>query len=82
MSWRGNIGRNRKWKRWLKLSFHGRGVMAWQEEETGRVRVMKNFGPGSKKYLRQLTNRKVRRELEVSSGGAFKRRQEFWWALW
>lgn len=75
---------NRK-KRLLKTyretkNAYGSGV--WFNERKGRyVKYTASNTPGYTKFLRRLSNRKVRRAKDIGNYGAYKKQYDYWWTL-
>ena len=84
MSWKRAKDRNFKLKRLREHARQSRDHAIWVErdEATGRWRVFVCYSQGTKKYLRQRTNRRVRHAPCVASGSQFKKFREFWCDIW
>jgi hypothetical protein len=58
----------------------GSGV--WFDEQTGRyVKYSGSNTPGYTKYLRRMSNRKVRRAKDIGNHSNYKKYYDYWWIL-
>lgn len=82
MAWK--QAQNRK-KRLLKLyneTKNSYGAGAWFDEKAGCYRRYSACRtPGYTKYLRRLSNRKVRKSKDVHRHGDYKKLYDYWWTL-
>lgn len=52
------------------------------DEDKGRyVRYSPSNTPGYTKFLKKVSNRKIRKSKDVVNHGAYKRQYDYWWAL-
>jgi hypothetical protein len=80
MGWKRAKDRNLKIQR---LREHARqtgerAILVERDEKTGRWRVDTVYSQGTKKFLRHITNMRVRHTPDVGSGSQFKKISEFW----
>lgn len=75
---------NRK-KRLLKTynaTKHGYGAGVWLDDCTGCYRKYHACRTsGYTKYLRRLSNRKVRKSKDIYNYGAYRKLYDYWWTL-
>ena len=55
------------------------GYASWYDESRGFWRRI--YAPRRGKYLRKLSNRKVRRTRYIPNGSLYKRNFDYWWEL-
>lgn len=59
---------------------YGAGV--WFDENSGRyIKYHACRTPGYTKYLRRMSNRKVRRAKDVGNHSDYKKLYDYWWIL-
>lgn len=59
----------------------GRGGV-WFDEDTGRFRkYTASNTPGLAKYLRRVSNKKVRKSNDPGNYAAYRRQFDYWWDL-
>lgn len=83
MSYRRSKERNRRLKKLYEETKHSYGSGAWYDEEKGRyIRYYPSSSTGYTKYLRRISNRKIRRMKEMSLKGCqYKKAFDYWWTL-
>ena len=56
---------------------------AWYDEKKKTYRKMESSKESArKKYLRKVSNRKVRRSKDVPNGNKYRRFFDYWWELY
>jgi len=59
---------------------YGAGV--WFNEDTGRyIKYTASKTPGYAKYLRKISNRKIRRIYNIGNFSNYKKHFDYWWTL-
>ena len=55
----------------------------YESDENKIVRYKRDYNPPRAKWLRKVSNKKVRKEKEIpSKGSGFKKLFDYWWNLW
>ena len=61
---------------------HSYGSGVWFNDRKGfYVRYSASRTPGYTKYLRRLSNRKVRRNKDFYNYGSYRKLYDYWWTL-
>ena len=61
---------------------HGYGSGVWYEEDRGfYYKYYASNTPGYAKALRKISNKKVRKALDVGSHGSYRKEYDYKWAL-
>ena len=83
MSYRRSKERNKRLKRLYEQTKHSYGSGAWYDDRKDRyIRYYPTNRTGYTKYLRRLSNRRVRRMKEFAlNGSQYKKIYDYWWSL-
>lgn len=82
MSYRRSKERNRRLKKLYDKTKNYYGCGVWYNDKKGRyIRYYPSNVTGYTKYLRRLSNRKVRKTKDIPNGNAYKRVFDYWWEL-
>lgn len=82
MGYRGSRERNRRLKKLYNETKNEYGAGAYYDEDKGRyVEYSPNRKSGHTKYLRKLSNRKVRKSKDYLNHGAYRKMYDYWWEL-
>lgn len=72
----------RRLKKLYESTKNSYGAGAWFSDRKQRyIRYAPSNTPGYTKYLRRISNRKVRHRKELLNHGAYKKAFDYWWTL-
>ena len=82
MGYKRNKQEHRRLKKLYEKTKHSYGAGAWYDDDKERyIRYSPSNTPGYTKYLRLMSNRKVRHSKELLNYGSYKKAYDYWWIL-
>lgn len=81
------VSKRRKWRseqdvlayRYNKTGGKYRSLIFY---DTDKKRYVKDYRGSASKYIKRLSNKKIRQAEGISNGGNYKKVFDFWWTLW